>query len=452
MTLYVFSGPTLPTAHIRELVPEAVCHPPVGHGDLLALGAATDDVVLIIDGLWHQTAPVRHKEILMLLDTGVTVIGAASMGALRAAELNPYGMLGAGTIFEAFYTGQLEADDEVAVLHTPEGQPLTEALVNMRFAIRRAATDQQVAADEAAALEEIARGLPYTRRTWPALHRAAAGTGLGTAAQRVDLWRRDHPYDLKREDAEYALRWTVSPSLANYRPSTTSWHGQPWRTSFTTLWHSLHAPSGQTPAPQLPTGALVHYQQLYDPAFSQRWRTRVLASIAGLHRGASPEETDAAAVKAAAEQGVHAEALTPDQLAFWLTEAELRALDEAEKLRRVMVRSASWDSAWDVWPATLEDAAQLLVDPAGTAATVTAALELNATVAAENPQYSVTRLDPDRLARHVAAHWELANDASSRDRDAAARDRGFRDWWGAVNAARSYYLLQRNCERQLSAR
>ncbi|NGO40663.1 TfuA-like protein [Streptomyces ureilyticus] len=450
MTLHVFSGPTLPADRVRAIVPAAVCHPPVRHGDLLALGACEGDVVLIIDGLWHQSAPVRHKEILLLLDAGVAVVGAASMGALRAAELRAFGMLGAGKVFEAFRTGQLEADEEVAVLHTPDGQQLTEALVNLRCAIRGAAADQQVTPKEAAALEETARRLPYTRRTWTALHRATASTDLPAALHRVDLWRQSHPYDVKREDAEYALRWIDSPDFAVYRPFTDPMSGQAWRTSFTTLWQGLYAPAGQAPAPQLPLGALMQYQQLYDPAFPGRWRTRVLAAVA--RPGGGPQEAEAAAVKSAADRGVHADALAVDQLAFWLTEPELQALDSAELLRRVMVRSASFDSAWSVWPATREDAAGLLADAEATASTVAAALELNAAVAADHPQHDVARLAPDRLARHVAARWGLADEAGARECDAAARDRGFRDWTGAVGAARSYYLLQRERERQAADR
>lgn len=119
MRVHVFAGPTLPTARVRELVPGAVCHPPVRHGDLLRLDTAPGDTVVVIDGLWHQSAPVRHKEILLLLAEGVRVVGAASMGALRAAELAPYGMTGVGQIFDQLRTGVLDADDEVAVLHTP---------------------------------------------------------------------------------------------------------------------------------------------------------------------------------------------------------------------------------------------------------------------------------------------------------------------------------------------
>ncbi|WP_328868637.1 TfuA-like protein [Streptomyces sp. NBC_00287] len=439
MTLHVFSGPTLTADRVRRLAPDAVCHPPVGHGDLLRLGATAGDAVVIIDGVWHQRAPVRHKEILLLLDAGVAVVGAASMGALRAAELAAFGMLGVGRVFEAFRTGQLEADDEVAVLHTSDGQQLTEALVNLRCTIRGAAAARQVTADEAAALEEMARRLPYTRRTWTALHRAAAAQGLGAAVQSVDLWRQAHPYDLKRQDAEHALRWADSPDFTSYQPFTDALSGQPWRTSFTTLWQVLYAPAGQAPAPQLPLGALMQYEQLYDPGFPQRWRNRVLAAIA---RCSDPAEAEAAV-----DHGAHADALTADQVAFWLTEAELTALDPAEMLRRVMVRSATFDSAWDVWPATREDAAGLLADPEATASTVAAALELNAAVAVEHPRYGVDRLAPDRLARHVAARWNLTGEAGARECDAAARDRGFRDWSGAVGAARSYYLLQRERER-----
>ena len=41
------------------------------------------------------------------------------MGALRAAELHVFGMVGVGRVFELFRDGLLEDDDEVAVAHGP---------------------------------------------------------------------------------------------------------------------------------------------------------------------------------------------------------------------------------------------------------------------------------------------------------------------------------------------
>ena len=73
------------------------------------------------------------------------MFGAASMGALRAAELAAFGMEGVGAIFEAFREGVLEDDDEVAVIHGPAefGYPvLSEAMVNIRRTLSDAALEQ----------------------------------------------------------------------------------------------------------------------------------------------------------------------------------------------------------------------------------------------------------------------------------------------------------------------
>lgn len=441
MTLHVCSGPILPKARVREIAPDAIHHPPVGHGDLLALGLHAGDTVLIIDGLWHQSAPVRHKEILMLLDAGVAVVGAASMGAIRAAELHPFGMLGFGRIWKAFATDETNADDEVAVLHTPDGHALTEALVNLRHAIHSTLLARQISPAEASTLEELAQRLPYTRRTWTALHRAAAHVGLTEAIGNVDAWRMEHDYDLKAADAEEALRFVSSSRFASYRPVADSWRTNPWRTSFVSMWNGLYAPAGQSEAPALPFSALLRYQQLYSPGFPQRWRARVLASIAHLPADTPAGELEGAALNAAAAHGVLAQALTPDQLAHWLTKSEISTLGDSEMLLRIMVRSACWDSAWDVWPASLADAGYLLTDTQATATAVDWSLVLNAAVEADNPQHTVTRIAPHRLAQHVVASWGLT-DEDGPTRSAAARDRGFRTFTDAANTARSFFLGQ----------
>ena len=58
------------------------------------------------------------------------------MGALRAAELHAYGMIGVGEIFRMYRDGILDADDEVAQLYTPDTfVSCSEPLVNIRFAL-----------------------------------------------------------------------------------------------------------------------------------------------------------------------------------------------------------------------------------------------------------------------------------------------------------------------------
>jgi TfuA protein len=125
----VYLGPSLPVKEAQRLL-RADYRPPVKRGDL---PADYHGVVVIIDGEFLQSLSVSPKEILRLLDQGTRVIGAASMGALRAAELHRYGMEGRGWIFDAYRTGQIEADDEVAVSYSqPDLTPLTVPLVNIR--------------------------------------------------------------------------------------------------------------------------------------------------------------------------------------------------------------------------------------------------------------------------------------------------------------------------------
>ncbi|MFC8824743.1 TfuA-like protein [Streptomyces sp. NPDC057137] len=446
MTIHVFSGPTVTAARVREVVPGAVTHPPVRHGDLMRLGSGPGDTVLIIDGLWHQSAPVRHKEILALLAEGVAVVGAASMGALRAAELAPYGMVGVGRIFEDFRSGALDADDEVAVLHTDDGRPLSEALVNLRAALTRAAADGQLEDIEAVRLADLARSLPYTSRSWTALGRLAAGEGLGPAFNRADAWRRTHPYDAKREDAEEALALVaagLSPALG-----TGAWAGEPWRTSFVRYWQAAFRPGAVACGQPVGFLAILHHQQLYDPEFPGRWRARVLAAIAhetgdDVCRPVRSEAVERCALRCAAAAGEEVGSMSGDQLAHWLTVDEVSQLPPEEALARVVVRSARLDGAWTVWPATMTEAGDLLGSVPLAAEAVVAAFALNTETEAADPRHTTAHLRADRIAAHLAQRWELPEGCGRAVLDAAARDRAFRDFTGAVEVARAFYLSAR---------
>ncbi|UUZ56476.1 TfuA domain-containing protein [Massilia sp. H-1] len=82
-----------------------------------------------------------HKEILHALALGIRVYGGSSMGALRAAELHPFGMRGVGRIFGDFASGVLEDDDEVALIHGPADTAYacqSEAMANIRCALEEA--------------------------------------------------------------------------------------------------------------------------------------------------------------------------------------------------------------------------------------------------------------------------------------------------------------------------
>ena len=130
--LAIFSGPSL-WGQATEKLPGEIWLPPVRCGDVVAVVAQhAPKKILIIDGFFHQVLSVWHKEIVYALLKGVVVIGASSMGALRAAEMHRYGMIGVGKIFEMFRDGE-EDDSLVALTCDPTTfRPLTEAPVGNR--------------------------------------------------------------------------------------------------------------------------------------------------------------------------------------------------------------------------------------------------------------------------------------------------------------------------------
>lgn len=211
----VFVGPTLPADEAGRLLPGAQIRPPVAVGEVYGLlrrrGGAGIRRLAIIDGYFERMAAVWHKELLLALEKGIEVWGASSMGALRAAELAPFGMRGVGEVFEAFRTGELVADDEVAVAHLPAEagyRAVSDALVNLRFGIRAA---PGLTARVRARLVELARARFYRERSWAQLLLDGRADGL-PAGQLARLAAWDKP-DVKRADAR-----TLLATLRRARP------------------------------------------------------------------------------------------------------------------------------------------------------------------------------------------------------------------------------------------
>jgi hypothetical protein len=200
-TTIIFVGPTLAAAEVRARLPGADVRPPAAVGDILdlALARTRPARIALIDGYFERMAAVWHKELLLALERGIAVYGAASMGALRAAELSRFGMIGVGAIYRAFARGELVADDEVAVAHLPAAQgyrAVSDALVNIRFALARA----PVAAPKYVAL---AHARFYRERSWARLVADAREAGLPTA--KLEAWLRTPPPDQKATDARALL-------------------------------------------------------------------------------------------------------------------------------------------------------------------------------------------------------------------------------------------------------
>lgn len=204
MTAFVFCGPSLTAEQGRPHL-DAIYLPPVAQGDVIRVIARKPTAIGIIDGFFHNVPAVWHKEILAALQQGIPVWGSASMGALRAAELHPFGMVGVGAVFQAYRDGIIEDDDEVAVTHGP-GElgylALSEAMVNIRCTMADAQQQGVLSERSRIVLERAAKTLPYQERTYDRILKAASVAGLDRRdVEVVRAWLPSGRRDLKREDA-----------------------------------------------------------------------------------------------------------------------------------------------------------------------------------------------------------------------------------------------------------
>ncbi|CAM2064495.1 TfuA domain-containing protein [Sulfidibacter corallicola] len=211
----VFLGPSLPLEEARALLPRANYYPPVRQGDLYRLLAAAPHTIVIVDGVFHGQAAIWHREILEAIDNGVRVVGASSMGALRAAELAPYGMIGVGGVFAWYRDGFLVGDDEVALLHADADhhyRPFSLPLVNVRHALQRAVAQAILTEGQADSLIRSQQRLPFTQRNRHALLSSSPFEALPEETRTrlaAMLGEEGAPFpkdlDLKRLDAIAAL-------------------------------------------------------------------------------------------------------------------------------------------------------------------------------------------------------------------------------------------------------
>lgn len=220
----LFLGPTLAVEAAKAVLPVR-CLPPVAQGDVVrVVREARPRAIGIVDGFFGGAPSVWHKEILWAMAEGVAVFGAASMGALRAAELHGFGMRGVGRIFEAYRDGALEDDDEVAVVHAPAEMgyaALSEPMVSLRATLVKAEEEAVLSPVSRRSLEARAKALHFPDRSWPALLEGAASCGVGMAeSARLAAWLPTGRIDLKRDDA-LAMLEAMRGFLEGQQPDTT---------------------------------------------------------------------------------------------------------------------------------------------------------------------------------------------------------------------------------------
>lgn len=222
--IIVFLGPTLDRVTAAAKL-SATFLPPARQGDVYRACYAEPRAIAVIDGYFDRVPAVWHKEILWALSKGIHVFGSSSMGALRAAELSEFGMIGVGRIFERFSSGEYQDDDEVAIAHAESDsgyRPASEAMVNIRATLERALLEEVISPDMATRLCALAKARFYPERSFPGLLQDAEHAGFSCELDAFRAWWRAGRVDQKRLDAlelldtlcKYDLERPHSPSFA----------------------------------------------------------------------------------------------------------------------------------------------------------------------------------------------------------------------------------------------
>lgn len=205
----IYTGLSLPFDEAKEILDssegvEVIYKRPIKRGDLSLALRENPDIIGIIDGVFHQSSAVGHKEILNVIKNGVKVYGASSMGALRASELDTLGMIGIGYVYNQYASGEVDSDDDVAVMLDSETlEALSEPLINMKYVFTNAVAENIITEEEKDELLAIAKQTFYPKRNYA---QTLAQSSLDDDAKNslIDFIRESA--DIKKEDAKDLLK------------------------------------------------------------------------------------------------------------------------------------------------------------------------------------------------------------------------------------------------------
>ncbi|MEQ9349875.1 MAG: TfuA-like protein [Alphaproteobacteria bacterium] len=219
--MVVFCGPSIKKDDALRCLDCRVLAP-AAQGDIYKAAKERPSAIGLIDGYFETRPSVWHKEILWAMQQGVHVFGASSMGALRAAELAPFGMVGVGQIYKAYQEGWIEDDDEVTVTHGPAElnyPALSEAMVNIRATVSRAVLEEVISAEFSRQLLAIAKGLHYKGRSFPKIMTLLRDSLPATSeVNSLVEWLPSGRVDQKKLDAMEMLRAMRKMASSGHTP------------------------------------------------------------------------------------------------------------------------------------------------------------------------------------------------------------------------------------------
>ena len=156
------------------------------------------------------------------------------MGALRAAECSPFGMVGIGEVFRRYARGELMDDADVAQIHGPaelEYLPLSEPWVNIEPTLQKMTSAGVIDLVEFELLHAAARRLHYKQRTYRRLLESLNPITSERSAQ-ILRWVAANAVDQKRIDGIELMDWLIAQGSRQEVACD-------WMFSETSQWRSL---------------------------------------------------------------------------------------------------------------------------------------------------------------------------------------------------------------------
>ena len=203
--IIVFTGPSLQPTEAKEFL-KADYRPPVARDDVIKALRDNPDIIVIIDGVFHKAPAVSHKEIIKAIKKGVIVVGGASMGALRASELDDFGMVGVGRVYHDYSRGIIESDDDVAVVINPETfEQLSEAFISMNYTFKAAMAKGIINKSDFETLIKTAKSIYYPKRNYNKVLKEADIED--ERKKLLQKFLKDNTIDVKKEDAIAVLKF-----------------------------------------------------------------------------------------------------------------------------------------------------------------------------------------------------------------------------------------------------
>ncbi|MDX8367009.1 TfuA-like protein [Cytobacillus sp. IB215665] len=209
--IWVYTGPSLSMEETAQLAPDVTVLPPAKRGDFqFKPGAKQPKVIVLIDGAFLNTLTVSPREILSLMDQGIKVIGSSSLGAIRATELEKFGMVGVGKVFEMYRDEIIIADDEVAMSMDPStGNALSEPLVHIRVIIEKAVESGTLNEIESMSLFNKVQKLYFPKRTLDIFLSFASESLTEEKYKKLLNITENYDYRIKKIDAINAINKAI---------------------------------------------------------------------------------------------------------------------------------------------------------------------------------------------------------------------------------------------------